>query len=119
MAASIALAFTAMTMAGGIAPPDDGGSRPSPIHLAVEQGEHDVLLQVIGLTDTVCNATYALEVSGGGNRSTQRGNARLKPNMAVTLVRLKLASPGGRGWSAKLSVDSCNGAKYEQYGSPS
>lgn len=115
MANFILLAFAAMTIVGGGAPAGDDGSRPSPIRLAVERGEHDVLLHVVGLTDTACTANYSLEVSGGGNRSSQRGTARLRPNTPVTLARLKLASSGERGWSAKLSVDSCNGEHYEQH----
>ena len=119
MVAFISLALAAMTIAGGTAMPGHDGSRLSPIRLVVEQSEHGVLLQVIGLTKTACHASYALEVNGGGDRSTQRGTARLQPNAPVTLVTLKLASRDGRGWSAKLSVDSCNGEKYEQYDSSS
>jgi hypothetical protein len=114
MASFLFLALAAMTIAGGTAPTRDGASRASPIRLTVEQNENAVVLQVIGLATTACHANYALEVTGGGNRSTQRGTAALQPNAKVTLVTLRLASQSGSGWSALLSVDSCNGEKYEQ-----
>lgn len=112
MAAFLALAVAAMTIMG--APAGSDRTRPSPIRLSVEQGQHDVVLKVTGLADTACNASYALEVSGGGNRSTQRGTASLQPNTPATLVRMTLASTGRRGWSAKLSVKTCSGETFEQ-----
>lgn len=114
MATSISLAFVLISIASGGVLTGDDGSSSSPIRLAVQRDEHSVFLQVLGLTGSACEATYALEVSGGGNRSTQRGTVKLEPNRPVKLVNLNLASPGGREWSAKLSVVSCNGTKYEQ-----
>lgn len=114
MAALLVLAIAAMTITGAGAQGRSDRSRPSPIQLSVEQGEADVLLKVTGLADTACSASYALEVSGGGNRSTQRGTASLRPDTPVVLVRMTLASPGGRGWSAKLSVKTCSGETFEQ-----
>lgn len=114
MATFLALAVAVMALGSGGAVAGDAVPPLSPIRLAIDQGADSVLLQVNGLTGTACSASYTLEVSGGGNRSTQRGTANLQPNTPVTLVNLRLASPGRRDWSATLTVVACDGKRYEQ-----
>src|SRR3546814_10776567 len=61
-----------------------------PIRLVSEEVGGGVRLKVIGASDEIMAASYALEVTGGrgANRSVQRGTARLRPGAPVTLVTL-------------------------------
>lgn len=91
-----------------------------PIRLVSEEIAGGVRLQVVGASDVPVEASYSLEVSGGGaggtNRSVQRGTASLRPGQSATLVTLTLKN-GQADWSATLEVDPADGAPYEQVAS--
>ncbi len=90
-------------------------SEPVPVRLAVEPAGEGVRLTVIGESDVAMTARYSLEVvaSEGGNRSVQRGEARLRPGATATLATVTLGH-AGRGWSAMLKVSPEGGAPYER-----
>ena len=89
-----------------------------PLRLVAELVGTGIRLQVIGNSIAACEAHYELDVTGdsvrGGNRSIQRGTARLSPGVPATLATVTLASVNPDGWSAKLSVHPCGGERYEQ-----
>src|SRR3546814_17743265 len=74
-----------------------------------------VRLKVIGASDEIMAASYALEVTEGrgANRSVQRGTARLRPGAPVPLVTLTLGHANA-GWSALLTVSPEDGTPYQQ-----
>ena len=103
-----------------------GGKGPNviekPIQLVTESVDNGVRLIVVGDAAVPTEASYALEVSsdasGGGNKSVQRGTARLVPGAATRLMTLTLGNIGDGKWSATLSVDPKPGRLYrEQLGS--
>lgn len=107
-------AILAVTIAAAQgAAPSDG---QAPLRLTAEPVETGVRLQVIGLSPLACDARYELEVaaSAGGNRSVQRGSARLRPGHEVVLATTTLGGTGAAGWSATLRVDSCDGRHFEE-----
>lgn len=90
----------------------DGAQGDRPIRLVVEPQPTGVIVRVVGESAQAVEASYALEAGGGGNRTTQRGTARLEPNVPVTLMTLTL-STGEQDWSARLRVTPTHAAAYE------
>jgi len=86
----------------------------SPIRLEAEPFESGIRLRVVGHSEIECAAEYELEVSAsaGGNRSVQRGSARLQPGREAVLATTTLGLSDG--WSASLRVVSCDGKRYVQ-----
>lgn len=82
-----------------------------PVRLVVAPQTGGVIVQVVGESAHPVVASYALEAAGGGNRTTQRGTARLQPNVPVTLMTLTLTS--GQEWSARLRVEPADAEPYE------
>ena len=81
-----------------------------PLRLITESAASGVRMSVLGLSATTCTATYALEVSSGpaGNRSVQRGVARLAAGVPAVVARVSLG--GATTWSARLAVGPCGAA---------
>lgn len=82
-----------------------------PVRLVIAPQTGGVIVQVVGNSAHPVVASYALEAAGGGNRTTQRGTARLQPNVPVTLMTLTLTS--GQEWSARLRVEPADAEPYE------
>src|SRR3546814_15455862 len=84
-----------------------------PIRLVSEEVGGGVRLKVIGASDEIMAASYALEVTGGrgANRSVQRGTARIRPGAPVHLVPLTLGNANA-GWSSLLKVSPEDGPPY-------
>ena len=101
--------LVAMTMASAPGP-------ASPLHLVADPVDSGVRLRVVGSSAVACDASYELEVVGsaGGNRSVQRGSARLAPGKQVVVATTTLGNRASSGWSATLRVDGCDGHRYEQ-----
>jgi len=101
--------FLAMTFATASGP-------ASPIRLEVEPVDAGVRLRVVGLSPVACEARYELEASGdtGGNRSTQRGSAHLRPGVESVLSTTVLGGEIAGKWSATLRVEDCDGRRFEE-----
>lgn len=91
-------------------------SHIAPLRLVADQVDAGVRLQVIGSSPVACDASYKLQVVGGagGNRSVQSGKARLAPGKQVVIATTTLGNRASEQWSATLSVDACDGKRYEQ-----
>ncbi|WP_129794163.1 curli-like amyloid fiber formation chaperone CsgH [Sphingosinicella sp. CPCC 101087] len=104
----------ALSLMGATTPPP----QPAPVRLLVEERGQGVELKVVGESDEPVQAGYALEVTSdaaaGGNRSVQRGQARLVPGVTATLMTLRLGNVSDGGWSARLRVEPVGGAAYEE-----
>ena len=110
----------AMAILAGVGKGPDVTEKP--IQLVTESVDNGVRLIVVGDASVPTEASYALEVSsdaaGGGNKSVQRGTARLVPGAETRLMTLTLGNIGHGKWSATLSVDPNPGRPYrEQRGS--
>ncbi len=85
-----------------------------PIRLVVESQGEGVQLRVVGASDRAIDASYALEVASdaaaGGNRTTQRGRAQLRPGVPVTLT---LGNVAQGQWMARLRVEPAGTVPYE------
>lgn len=101
--------FLAMTIAAA-------SGHASPIRLEAEPVDAGVRLRVIGLSPVACEASYELEAAGdtGGNRSTQRGTAHLRPGVETVLSTTVLGGEAAGKWSATLRVEDCGGRRYEE-----
>lgn len=102
---SLGLAMTVAAVSGA-----------SPLHLLAEPVDAGVRLTIVGSSRVACDTSYELKVVGaaGGNRSVQRGSARLAPGKQVVIATTTLGNQASEHWSATLSVDSCDGKHYEQ-----
>lgn len=95
-----------------------GGPGPAerPIVMTAVPSGEAVRIQVIGDAKAETRATYTLEVASnpaaGGNRSVQRGTARLRPGERAKLLDLTLGNVAKGGWTAKLTVDPERGESY-------
>ena len=89
----------------------------APIRLVVEALGDGVQLRVVGASDRAIDASYALEVASdaaaGGNRTTQRGRAQLRPGIQVTLMTLTLGNVAQGQWTARLRVEPAGAVPYE------
>jgi hypothetical protein len=89
----------------------------APIRLMVEPQGDGVQLRVVGASDRAIDASYALEVASdaaaGGNRTTQRGRAQLRPGVPVTLMTLTLGNIAQGRWTARLRVEPVGAVPYE------
>lgn len=84
-----------------------------PVRLVTEDRAGRLELRVVGQADRPIALTYSLEVTGGGgNRTRQRGDARLEPGQRVDLMTLTLGNSQA-GWRARLSVQPETGEAYE------
>ena len=92
------------------APPS--GSQMKPLRLHVEQRGHATIIRVIGLANAPSSVSYDLQVTDGGNRSTQRGVAHLQAGVQSTVATVRLVSNGGL--SAKLKVKPLTEAEYDE-----
>lgn len=106
----------AAMLAAALAPlpgpvPAAGGA--APINLVTEATPAGLVVQVVGLSPTSAEASYALEMTGGSNRSTQRGSVRLRPNERVVLLTARLGGAAGRDWRALLTVTPSAGRPYK------
>jgi hypothetical protein len=110
----VILALAAALAAGTPDPAPSG----APVRLIAESVGTGVRLRVVGNSAAACEARYELAVSGdtirGGNRSIQRGTARLQAGVPATLATVSLGSVNPKGWEARLSVEPCDGARYVQ-----
>lgn len=106
----------AMAMLAGLGKGPDVTEKP--IQLVTESVGNGVRLIVVGDVTVPTEASYALEVSsdaaGGGNKSVQRGTARLVPGGKTRLMTLTLGNVGHGQWSATLSVDPKPGRLYRE-----
>lgn len=95
--------------------------------LATNQQEHPVFLRtapvaggievrVVGRASEPLSARYRLEVSsrGSGNRSSQGGLVRLRPNEEHVLITLTMSAGDGADWSARLFVEPDGRTPYEE-----
>ena len=107
--AIIAMTISASAGAGGT------GSPNSPLRLVADKVATGVRLRVVGLSPVACDAKYELEVSSGsgGNRSVQRGAAKVTPGPEIIFATTTLGGQGAGNWSATLRVDACD-RHYEQ-----
>lgn len=108
--------FTSAVIAAAIAAAAQPAPPVRPIRLDV-QSEGDLhVIRVIAASAVACTATYRLEVAaaGGGNRSVNRGTVTIQPSKPQTLATVKLGGGSSAAPSAKLDVEPCGGASYEQ-----
>ena len=88
-----------------------------PIHLEVNQADGQLVIKLVGNSQAAVSARYELEVAGGpagaSNNSVQRGTASLRPGKVVTLATLRVASPKGARWTARLHVAPSSGEPYD------
>jgi hypothetical protein len=85
-----------------------------PITLHVERRGDVHVLRVVADSPVACTATYRLEVAaaGGGNRSVNRGTVAIQASKPQTLATVTLG--GSAAPSARLEVEPCGSANYEQ-----
>jgi uncharacterized protein YfaS (alpha-2-macroglobulin family) len=106
-------AMMSWTPSGG---QDDGVLQP--INMVVEPIGDGIRVRVVGASGTDYEAVYSLEVTsdvaGGGNRSSHRGSANLRPGDAVTLSSVTLGEVTPGNWRAHLIVEPRGGKAYEQ-----
>jgi hypothetical protein len=70
--------------------------------------------KVIGASKAQFEATFSLEVTGGGNQSRHLGSAKLAGGEAVILSTVTLGNVARGQWRALLRVESQGGEAYEQ-----
>jgi opacity protein-like surface antigen len=106
----LASAVLAVAMGAAAQP----GAAVQPITLHVERQGDVHVLRVVADSPVACTATYRLEVAaaGGGNRSVNRGTVTIQPSKPQTLATVTLGGPAPP--SARLEVDPCGAASYEQ-----
>lgn len=93
-----------------------GTSEGRPIVLTTETTASGVTVQVVGEAPEPFQAAYTLEVSSGmsgGNRSVQKGTARLSPGQRAVLLTAHLGGSAGVHWKARLHVHPASGGDYE------
>lgn len=103
------LAAMASLVAGG-----SGQSASAPIYLTAEPVGESVRIQVVGSSDADYEATFSLEVDGGGNQSRHRGSATLRAGDVVTLSTVTIGLRPAADWRARLRVEPRDGQGYEQ-----
>ena len=90
---------------------------PRPIHLQVNQADGQLVIKLVGESQAAVSARYELEIASGAggssNRSVQRGTANLQPGKAVTLATLRMSTPKGGSWTARLHVTPSSGEPYD------
>lgn len=94
-----------------------GTSLDRPLQLIAEPTESGVNVVILGDSEVECVVEYELLVQGGksgnGNRSVQRGRARLLPRQKVVVAKTSLGATASAAWNARLQVKSCKGMSYE------
>jgi hypothetical protein len=103
------LQIAAILLASAAQPP---GSQMKPLRLHVEQQGDATIIRVIGLANAPSSVPYDLQVTDGGNRSTQRGVAHLQAGIQATVATVRLVS--NRGLSARLNVKPPAEAEYDE-----
>ncbi len=87
-----------------------------PLTMRVDEDGSATVVNLIGISDYACSVSYDLEVSQGGNRSIQRGVARLHPGLTTTVATVRLAP---HPLYARLAVKPCGLKEYEEtFGRP-
>jgi hypothetical protein len=91
-------------------------SAAMPLKLEVSTSGGTSVIRIVGESPVACSATYKLQVSdnGGGNQSTTAGNATLAPGVRQTLATVALGADSARTTVARLDVQPCGGAAYQQ-----
>lgn len=102
-----ALAAIASSLSGA-------GAADRPIRLVVEAEGAVAVVRVVAQGHSKCNATYELIVASKGNRSVNRGTARLPAEDSVTLATVKVGHSADAATTATLKVTPCGKAAYEQ-----
>ena len=87
-----------------------------PLKLEVATSDGMSVIKIVGESAVACSASYQLQVSDnrGGNRSTTAGNVKLQPGVRQTLATVALGPESARSTIAKLDVQPCGGAAYQQ-----
>ena len=88
------------------------GSEMKPLRLHVEQQGAATTIRIIGLASVPSSVPYELQVTDGGNRSTQRGVAHLQAGVQGTVATVRLVS--NPRLSAKLKVKPPTEAEYDE-----
>ena len=99
-----------MSSVGGVA---EGGAM-EPIHVVAEPMAQGIRLQVIGASSGAYEASFSLEVTGGGNRSLHRGSAKLRGGDPVILSTVTIGNVKPGQWRARLLVEPQGQEPYEQ-----
>jgi hypothetical protein len=86
----------------------------APIYLVAEPADEGVRFRVVGAPQSDLDASFSLEVSGGGNRSVHRSSASLRAGDTVTLSTVSLGGVRPGEWRAHLRVEPAGRAAYEQ-----
>jgi hypothetical protein len=104
------VSVAAIGLAGAAPPP------AVPLKLEVSTTGGTSIIRLIGESPVACTASYRLEVtdSRGGNRSVSGGKATIAPGQRQTLATVTLGPDSARTTTAKLEVQPCGGASYEQ-----
>ena len=103
------LQIAAILLASAAPPPV---SQMKPLRLHVEQQGGATIIRVSGLANAPSSVPYELQVTAGGNRSTQRGVAHLQAGVQTTVATVRLAS--NSGLSAKLNVKPPTEVEYDE-----
>ncbi len=85
-----------------------------PIYLVVEPAGSDLRFRVMGASKAEFEASFSLEVTGGGNQSRHLGSAKLAGGEAVVLSTVTLGNVARGQWRALLRVEPQGGEAYEQ-----
>ena len=89
-----------------------GADDVRPLRLHVEREGNATIVQVVGTAAAPVSASYDLQVTSGGNRSVQRGVAKLQPGVRTTVATLRLNAE--RPARARLTVSSPVVAEYHE-----
>jgi hypothetical protein len=93
-------------------PAEAGAAGSTPIYLVAEPLPEGVRIKVMGASERDYEATFSLEVMGGGNQSRHRSSARLRGGEPVTLSTVTVGTQAE--WTARLRVEPRDGEAYEQ-----
>ena len=88
------------------------GSQMKPLRLHVEQQGNATIIRVMGLASAPSSVPYDLQVTDGGNRSRQRGVARLQAGVPTTVATVRLMS--SPRLSATLNVKPSANPEYDE-----
>ena len=88
-----------------------------PLLLVTRSDAESIHIEVEGQSSSDCALEYELHVESGSdgniNQSVQRGRARLSPGRHIVVARTVLRIKPAEEWTARLTVQSCDGVQYE------